>query len=450
MRLGRWAMAAMLASTTLTGVASAAVLTVDDAVKLALQNGPGAHEAEANVLGSKGQLWNAYSGVLPRVSGSLSRFQNETIGAQQNGTAVFLGTEFPFSQTSDSESHGTTPGLSASWTLLSLSSWSNLSAARTGFRAARHSRSSARNDVVLDVKQKYYGVVKAVRLADVSSGALKLARDDERRVRALFEVGSVSRSDLLKAQVRTAQSQLDSLTKHHQVTVQRIALATSVGVSESALGEVDTTLTAAPVEYDESSLVSEAAKARPDLLASEAGVRAAQASLNSARFRRLPYLTAGGSVDLNSKSRSTTTQSGVTPRSTNSETERSLQASLALNWDLFDGFATDGAIASARANLIRSRDQRDVLRRNLESEVHQALLTYREALERSNVSQRALESATENLKLTQQKYNVGSATILDLIDAQVQLQTAQSDIVSAMADIRLAEAAVDRVRGRGE
>ena len=91
-----------------------------------------------------------------------------------------------------------------------------------------------------------------------------------------------------------------------------------------------------------------------------------------------------------------------------------------------------------------------MLKRNLESEVRQALLSYREAIERVNVSQRALESATENLKLTQQKYNVGSATILELIDAQVQLQTAQSDVVSALADIRVAQAQVERVRGRAE
>jgi outer membrane protein TolC len=71
-------------------------------------------------------------------------------------------------------------------------------------------------------------------------------------------------------------------------------------------------------------------------------------------------------------------------------------------------------------------------------------------VEAYHVAQRALESSEENLKLTQQKYNVGSSTILDLIDAQVQLQRAQSDIVSALAGIRVAEATVEKVRGRGD
>ncbi|MFM8560339.1 MAG: TolC family protein, partial [bacterium] len=87
---------------------------------------------------------------------------------------------------------------------------------------------------------------------------------------------------------------------------------------------------------------------------------------------------------------------------------------------------------------------------NLEGEVRNVLLGHQEAREREALARRALDSASENLNLVQQKYNVGSATILDLIDSQVQLQRAQNDLVSALADIRVAEAAVDRVRGAGE
>ena len=100
--------------------------------------------------------------------------------------------------------------------------------------------------------------------------------------------------------------------------------------------------------------------------------------------------------------------------------------------------------------MVRARETRDGLNRNLEGEVRQTLLDYQLAVERQSLGRRTVESASENLNLVQQKYNVGSATILDLIDAQVQLQRAQSDLVSALADIRIAEAALDRVRGKGE
>jgi outer membrane protein len=117
---------------------------------------------------------------------------------------------------------------------------------------------------------------------------------------------------------------------------------------------------------------------------------------------------------------------------------------------IFDGFAIDSRVASARSQMVRATETRDALVRNLEGEVRQTLLVHQEAMEREALGRTAVESARENLNLVQQKYNVGSATILDLIDSQVSLLRAASELVSALADIRIAEAAVDRVRGKGE
>ncbi len=301
------------------------------------------------------------------------------------------------------------------------------------------------------MRRQFYEVVKSYHLLKVSTGALKLARDNERRVRALFEVGSVSKSDLLKARVQTSQSQLDSLTADHNVTAQRIALAGQLGLAEAEIGDVDTTLTnATSGPVDQTALLAEARKGRPDLLAAEAEVKAAERGLSAANAARFPYLTANGSMDFNSRSHSRSHAEGQAVRSGFGNTDRSASGSLALNLDLFDGLATDAGIKSARAQVQRARETRDAVVRNLASEVHQAVLGLQEAVERESLARDALASASENLNLVQQKYNVGSATILDLIDSQVQLQRAQNDLVGALAAIRVAEATIERVRGRGE
>ena len=175
----------------------------------------------------------------------------------------------------------------------------------------------------------------------------------------------------------------------------------------------------------------------------------------SARF---PYLTVSGSYDWSLTSRQTYTveppgfvpfyAAGVT--GADSKTDKQMALYVALNWDIVDGLSSDARNASATARLARAQSNRDQLRRNLVSEIHETLLLYRAAVVGLEVAQRAEESALESVKLTQQKYNVGSSTILDLIDAQVQLQRAQSDRVSAAAAIRVAEAQVDKVRGKQE
>ena len=209
-------------------------------------------------------------------------------------------------------------------------------------------------------------------------------------------------------------------------------------------------------------VLAEARSARPYLRAADLYVSSAGLALRAAHFARLPYLASSAFYNFRSKSHSesathylnapfyptapdTTIESII-----DSESNPSYGLTLSLNLDLFNGLSTDARVAGARATLLRARETRDALVRNLASEVRQTVLGYQEATEREALARRTLESASENLNLVQQKYNVGSATILDLIDSQVQLQRAQSDLVTALAAIRVAEAALERVRGHGE
>ncbi len=445
----------LLASSLCAATVAPAALTVEDAVKMALTRNSQIIGAEASVLDARGGLYQSYSGMMPRITAEWSR--SVSVRTQLRGTQAFSGVIFPTDR-QDFEGYTNSPTLSGSWTFLDLSALSGVSSARSGLEAAKLSRKSARQEVALDARRKFYEVVKSIHLARVSSQALRLSRDDERRVRALFNVGSVSRSDVLKAQVRTAQSELDSLGRHNGINIARITLATAVGIDESSLGEVDTVLTAQAKTYDEAQILAEAQSSRPDLKAAEAEWDAARASLRSANFLRLPSLYASGSATRRPVSKSKTTlyeSSGVPLQPPQEATTRSdadgvYNAQIGLTWNLFTGMANEAAIASSRSRLMRAQNNYDVLRRNLASEVGQTLRTYREVLEAYKVTQRAIESAAENLKLTQQKYNVGSSTILELIDAQVQLQRAQSDGVSALAGMRVAEAAVEKVRGSGD
>jgi len=445
-----WAVAGAL-GTLWAAVAQGAPLTADGAVKIALERNGQVVNANAGILDARGGMRSAYGNLVPNLSLSYSKAESHT--DNRTSSEYVLGQQYQ-GPLSDDRATSTTPTISSSWGVANLASWKGLSAAREGLKASRLQRDATRSEVALVTRRQFYAVVQAIKLAEVSAGALRLARDDEKRVNAMFEVGSVSKSDLLKAQVRTAQSEFDQLAAQHSVTEQRVALASQMGVREAELGEVDTLLVATPQTYDEPALLTEAGKNRPDLIAAEADWKAARASLAAARMARLPYLTASGRGTFNFKNHQTTDEAlpggGVNVRETGTDFDRTLQGSLTVSWDVFDLGRIDARILSARAHLARTRETYDALQRNLASEVHQQILAYNEAVEQDKVAQRGLESATENLKLTQEKYNVGSATILELIDAQVQLQTAQSNVVKALAAIRVAEAQINRVRGRSE
>ena len=431
--------------------AAAAPMTADDAVKIALQKSGSIVRANASVLNARSGLWGAYSFVMPSVSANARRSGSFT--QESRGTDAFGSLVFP-SRTTDQEAYAGSYGFSGQWSVLDPSGIVGLSSARAGMKAAELGFKASRADVRLETKRRFYSTVKAMHLARVQARALRLARDDERRVRALFEVGSVSKSDLLKAQVRTASAQLDSTLSDHDVVTQRLLLAGQLGIPDSQLGDIDSTLATEHATLDPSGVLEEARKHRPDIQAAEADLKSAELALRSAHWARLPSVVLTGSWTPQSTSSSHFNVDFVSPidsvQNASNKTKGDVRGAIAVQLPIFDGFATDSRVAAARSQLLNAKETHDALLRNLEGEVHQSLLSYQEATEREALSRRAVESASENLNLIQQKYNVGSATILDLIDAQVQLQRAASELVSALADIRVAEALVDRVRGKGE
>jgi len=258
-RLGAMRLA-LLVTWCFAGAATAEPLTADQAVQVALRKNSRAVNAEADVLSARGGVYNAYSGILPHLSAGWAR--NGSWIDNSAGRQVFGNVVTPQS-TFDQEAYSTVPQLTGTWSVLNLSSLKNWSDARQSLKSAQLAGTSARNDIALDVRRQFYLVVNAIHTARVNTEALKLSRDDERRVRALFDVGSVSKSDLLTAQTATSQAELDMLIARNAVVTQRITLADLIGVTEDHLGQVDTVMTVVPHDYDEASLIAEAAQNRP-------------------------------------------------------------------------------------------------------------------------------------------------------------------------------------------
>jgi outer membrane protein TolC len=439
----------LLATVTATR-ATAAPLTADEAVKLALQHNSQIVQAQAGRYTARSGMWSAYSGLLPNAAASHTRSGSTTDKSTTTGNVG--NTPYGMSTTSssyDRRAYSTTTSVSGSWGIVDLSAWTSWSAARQGVRAADLSLAAARASVAFSTRRQFYTVVQSMHLAVVNAQALHVARDSERRVRAMYEVGSVSKSDLLNAQVTTSQAQLDSLTSANDVTVQRILLAQQLGLPEAQLAEVDSALTVAARPVDAAAVLAEARQHRPDILAAEADAKSATLDLRAARWARLPFVSLNGAWTPKSTSyqAGSPNQDGSGSLYQTTENEKGFSGSAAVNLPIFDGLITDSRVAAARARAMQARETRDALVRNLEGEVHQAVLGYQEAIERIELATRTVESASENQNLVQQKYNVGSATILDLINSQVQLQRAQSSLVSAKAAVRIAEAQLDQVRG---
>src|SRR5262249_21262610 len=299
--------------------------------------------------------------------------------------------------------------------------------AKANLEAASGNTSATRATVALQAYTQFYTVLKAIKLTTVARQSVQLAQDQLKRTQALFELGSVAKGDVLKQQVQVSQSQLDEINARTAIEVERARLVSFLGLEPTTKLEIDTTLTEAAVQFDSASVWKDAFANRPELAAARADLASAGAQLGGAQGRRYPTLggAATYSYSLNNKF----------PGSFDEiDGNSSRNLSLSFNLPIFDGRFTKGPINQAQARKLQAEYAMRTQELLIAVDVNTALQAAYQARERINVTRDGLASAEEDMKLSQEKYNVGSATVLDLIDAQVALTRARSDYISALAD----------------
>src|ERR1043166_9277295 len=104
----------------------AAVLTADQAVKLALQKNTSVIGAEASVLSARSGLWSAYAEMVPNVSGTYD-VRNTKLNPKGDLQTFQHGAQLLTFRTRSSEETDRSPSLVGSWSILSLSNLSNFS-----------------------------------------------------------------------------------------------------------------------------------------------------------------------------------------------------------------------------------------------------------------------------------------------------------------------------------
>src|SRR5207245_2404532 len=111
-----------------------------------------------------------------------------------------------------------------------------------------------------------------------------------------------------------------------------------------------------------------------------------------------------------------------------------------VNIPIFSGFLTKQQVAQARANLLKTKANGDVLGQTILLEVNQALLNLEAARERLKLTAVTVEQAKERLALVEGRYKAGLSNAVEVTDAEVALVTAQTNDVVAMSSYQAAKA----------
>jgi outer membrane protein len=171
----------------------------------------------------------------------------------------------------------------------------------------------------------------------------------------------------------------------------------------------------------------------PSLLSTEKAADEAKHNLRSVKSSYLP--TATVSYDL-----------GHSSFPSNSYNDRSW--GLRVSLPIFDGFSREHRVASAKAGRNNALAGLSDSRNLTISTVKASFLKIEQLKKQQEVSSENVAAAEEDYRITQEKYNLGAATILDLLDAQVSLKEAQVALINVQFDLNLAIAQLENAMGK--
>jgi outer membrane protein TolC len=213
-------------------------------------------------------------------------------------------------------------------------------------------------------------------------------------------------------------------------------LGRQIGVNGTVRAVPDSVLPPFP---DTSALRQSLMDNAPQVEQAEAQARAAGAQVGVSRATYWPTLSAsiGNSYT-----------GSVAPWSSTDNYLSGWSVRFSANWTLFNGFSREKAISSAVVARDVAQARAADTRLQVSSQLTQQLAALATAYEKIAIAQTNVEAATEDLRVQNERYRVGAATILDLLTSQTALNTAEQNLVQVRFDYLIARAQVEAVVGR--
>jgi len=425
------------------------VLTLDQCIKLALENNSSLRNAERNYHIAGTSVATSRAGLLPRVNVSLSsgRFrqgdrtlEQDTPVGIDSATGSILYERREITQSGFTSSSNSAQ-VSASQTLFDFgASINRLRQSSASEEASRFSFESTRQNTILLVKQRYFGHLRNQRLLEVNQEAVKSAEEQLKRTESMYEIGSVAQGDVFRARTQFGNERINLITQQNAVQNSRALLNVALGrTADAPLSIADVEEVPEVKKYEMEDVLRVAEEKNPELLGIEKNKRSAQLGIHVARTAYLPSFSISGFYS-RSNNEFNKVYSGF-----GQNWSGSIGLNMSLN--LFNGFSDQANLERQQLTYRIAEENSIDRRRNLRLEVEQALLSLRAWKEITAINSDNLISAQEDLRLAQERYRVGAGTLLDIINAQVNVTRSKTTLVQAKYDSMIALASLEAAMG---
>jgi outer membrane protein TolC len=412
-------------------------VTLNDAVKLGLAANLGVLTADDSARASRAQRLRALSDLLPYVS----------IDASETSTQVNLAA-FGFK-------FNLPPGLGfAIPTVVGPFQYSQLlgnltqsvydPVARRNWRASQESERAsnlsardARELVVLAVAGAYLQTIATAARVESQRAQVENAQAVYHQAEVRKEAGTNARIDVTRTLVELQGQQQRLTALQSDLRKQKLALARVIGVPlDRELILSDLLAFNPPAIPEAAGAVQQAFQKRWDLQAAESQVHAAEIVVSAAHAERLPSATITADYGV----------LGPTPVSNHGV--YSVVGSI--NIPVYQGGRVKADIEQAETTLHQRQAELADQRGRVEEQVRTALIELETSIGEVRLAENNRGFANETLREARDRFNAGVATTVEVVQAQEQVASAESDYISGLFAFDLARISLSRAMGQAE
>jgi outer membrane protein len=424
-------LAGIIATPCLAQVPEQPAVTLAEAIRRAERVQPAVIRASADVRTAAAQRRNAWGAYLPRISASSSGSDFFSQGPARVDPVTGELTS------GNSSSRSVSTSLSASLDLFTgFRRGAEMRAARATQTAAEASLIDARFEQALTTTNQFLDALAAAQLLRVREASVRRAEEQLKTAVAKLRAGSATRSDSLRSLVTLGTARLDQISTQTQLASAEANLARLIGETGRVSAADDSAFYRMLPAVDTQAIRTEAESKSPRIQSAGANAAAARASARASRSAYWPSLTLAANTGWNGS------------RATDYDLFNQRQISLALRWNLFDGFDRELSIVQRDADLDLAEANAADAQREVQAELTTRLAELDAARTRIEITQTSVAAATEDLRVQQQRYRLGASTIVDLLTSQEALNQAEVDVVNARFDYLRAKAQLEALIGR--
>jgi len=440
MRYASLLLALLIVSNLNSGAQTVDQLTVEECVRLGLQNNRSLRTAQLKANQAEARQDEAFSALLPSLKAAAGYTRVSDV---PDFTVTIPLRPYPATMTlSQAVLNNYQAKLSLQQPLFAGNRLtSNYSLQRSSAMAARQEAQARRGELALEIKAAYWNLYQAHQVAAVVDDNIRQVEAHLRDVENLAKQGMATDNDQLKVQLQLSNARLMRIDAANAIRVAEIGLNNLTGRPlESAVMLASAVDTAQQESAPLAVLQQQALAARPELKAMQGRVTAGNAGVTAAQAGWYPQVFGTASY--------TYAQPNQRIFPPQDRFDASWDVGVALSVDVWNWKTTAHQVAQAKALRSQAEEALAQARDGVMMDVDIAYLDLQKCREKIEVTRTGVAQATENFRTTDERFKNGLATNTDLLDAENLLLQAELNHTRALVEQQIARARMEKAVGK--